>query len=258
MCGPALARSAPTAQTRSFALPPDRRTLGMQDREVLITGAGGGLGVEVTVAALEAGARVTAITRGRDEAALSSRIDGAMGQRLVMVPGDVTDLGRVEAIVDGMPRVDVLLHLVGGFGMGPTHTFDPDEYGRLVGLNLTSTFNVVRTALARMRKDGYGRIVTIASRNALEPGPETAVYGATKAAVLSFTRSVAEETRALDITANSVLPSIIDTPANRAAMGDEQADKWVSPASLARTIVDLGRESARDLRGTAVQIYGRV
>lgn len=229
----------------------------MHDREVLITGAGGGLGVEVTAAALDAGARVTAITRGGDEAALNSRITGECGQ-LVMVSGDVTDLGRVQAIVDGMPRVDVLLHLVGGFGMGPTHSFDPDEYDRLVSLNLTSTFNVVRTVLARMRAAGYGRIVTVASRNALEPGPETAVYGATKAAVLSFTRSVAEETRSTDITANSVLPSVIDTPANRAAMGDAQADRWVSPASLARTIVDLGKETARDLRGTAVQVYGRV
>lgn len=230
----------------------------MQDREVLITGAGGGLGVEVTAAALEAGARVTAITRGRDEASITSRIGGELGQRLAMVPGDVTDLGRVEAIVDAMPRVDVLLHLVGGFGMGPTHTFDPSEYQRLVSLNLTSTFNLVRTSLAKMRRDGYGRIVTVASRNALEPGPETAVYGATKAAVLSFTRSVAEETRALDITANSVLPSIIDTPANRDAMGTEHADAWVSPASLAKRIVDLGRASAGDLRGTAVQIYGQV
>ncbi|MCR9161859.1 MAG: SDR family NAD(P)-dependent oxidoreductase [Nannocystaceae bacterium] len=230
----------------------------MQDREVLITGAGGGLGVEVTAAALEAGARVTAITRGADEDALSSRLGGEAMDRLTMVPGDVTALPRVEAIVADMPRVDVLLHLVGGFGMGPTHTFEPEAYARLVSLNLTSTFNVVRAVLPRMREAGYGRIVTVASRNALEPGPQTAVYGATKAAVLSLTRSVAEETRSMDITANSVLPSVIDTPANRAAMGDEEAHRWVSPASLARTIVDLGREAARDLRGSAVQVYGRV
>lgn len=230
----------------------------MHEREVLITGAGGGLGVEVTAAALEAGARVTAITRGGDEAALSGRIQGEAGTRLMMVPGDVTDLDRVEAVISGMPRVDVLLHLVGGFGMGPTHTFDPAEYERLVALNLTSTFNVVRTVLGRMLETGYGRIVTIASRNALEPGPQTAVYGATKAAVLAFTRSVAEETRDLDITANAVLPSIIDTPANRSAMGTEDVERWVSPASLAKTIVDLGREAAGDLRGTAVQVYGRV
>lgn len=230
----------------------------MYEREVLITGAGGGLGVEVTAAALEAGARVTALTRGADEAALTERIRGEAGTRLMMVPGDATDLDRVHTVVSAMPRVDVLLHLVGGFGMGPTHTFDPAEYARLVALNLTSTFNVVRTVLGRMLETGYGRIVTIASRNALEPGPQTAVYGATKAAVLAFTRAVAEETRDLDITANAVLPSVIDTPANRAAMGSEHADRWVAPTSLARTIVDLGRETARDLRGTAVQVYGRV
>ncbi len=227
----------------------------MHDREVLITGAGGGLGVQVTMAALDAGARVTALTYCADEASLREHINA---DRLRMVPADVTDPEQVEAAVGSLTRVDVLLHLVGGFGMGPTHTFETTEYERLVALNLTSTFNVVRVVLGRMRESGYGRIVTIASRNALEPGPQTAVYGATKAAVLAFTRSVAEETRALDITANTVLPSIIDTPANRAAMGTDEVDAWVSPASLAKAILDLGREAARDIRGTAVQMYGRV
>jgi len=230
----------------------------MHDREVLITGAGGGLGVEVTAAALEAGARVTAITHGGDEAALTARITGDLAAGLTMVGGDVTDLARVQTVVGALARVDVLLHLVGGFAYGPLHTCEPAEFEKLVALNLTSTFNVVRTALGRMLEAGYGRIVTVASRNALDPAPNTAVYAATKAAVLALTRSVAEETREHDVTANAVLPSIIDTPANRAAMGDEDADKWVSPASLARAIVDLGREQARDLRGTAVQMYGRV
>lgn len=230
----------------------------MHDREVLITGAGGGLGLEVTTAALEAGARVTALTHGSDAEALEQHITGSQRDKLTLAAGDATDLASVEAVVSAMPRVDVLLHLVGGFGMGPTHTFPADEYGRLVALNMTSTFCVVRTALARMLDTGYGRIVTVASRNALEPGPQTAVYGATKAAVLSFTRAVAEETRDHDITANTVLPSIIDTPANRAAMGSEDAHRWVPCSSLARTIVDLGREAAGDLRGTAVQVYGRV
>ncbi len=228
----------------------------MHERQVLITGAGGGLGREVTAAALRAGARVTAATFGDDAQALREHLDAEAFSRVHTVDVDVTEPDQVEALVAGMPKIDVLLHLVGGFAMGPTASFDFAAYQRLIALNLTSTFCAVRSALGRMQAAGYGRIVTVASRNALAPSAQTAVYGATKAAVLALTQSVADETRDQDITANAVLPSIIDTPANRAAMGAEQADRWVSPASLAKSIVFLGSEAAGDLRGTALRVYG--
>lgn len=228
----------------------------MQGREVLITGAGGGLGLEVTAAALEAGARVTAATYGTDAEALRARF----GEETTLhcVEANVTELPDVERVVASMPRVDVVLHLVGGFTMGAAHEVDANTVAKMLALNVSSTLFVLRTALARMRVSGYGRIVTVASRNALEPGADTALYGACKAAVLNYTQAIAEETRALDITANTVLPSIIDTPANRAAMGTEQVEQWVDPASLAATIIGLGQATARDLRGTAVRVYGRV
>ena len=109
-----------------------------------------------------------------------------------------------------------------------------------------------------MKEGGYGRIVTVGSRAAVEPASGLAAYGAAKAAVIALTRSVAEETRELDITANSVLPSVIDTPANRAAMGDAEASKWVTPERLAEAIAYLGSEAAGDLRGTTLPVYGRV
>lgn len=223
---------------------------------MLITGAGGGLGIEVTAAALKAGARVTAPTHGADADSLKARFPSDAALRCVQA--DMTDLPDVERVVALMPRVDVVLHLVGGFTMGPAHEVDAQTVTRMLGLNVASTLFVIRTALARMRETGYGRIVTVASRNALDPGADTALYGACKAAVLNYTQAIAEETRTLDITANTVLPSIIDTPANRAAMGDEQAEHWVHPTSLASTIIGLARSDARDLRGTAVRVYGRV
>ena len=223
---------------------------------MLITGAGGGLGIEVTAAALEAGARVTAATHGSDSKALRERFGPETA--LTYVQASVTELEDVERLVASMPRVDVVFHLVGGFTMGPAHEVDADTIAHMLSLNVTSTLYVLQTALARMRASGYGRIVTVASRNALEPTAETALYGACKAAVLNYTQAIAEETRTLDITANVVLPSIIDTAANRAAMGTEQAEQWVNPRSLAHTIIGLGRESARDIRGTAVKVYGRV
>ncbi len=222
----------------------------------MITGAGGGLGIAVTAAALEAGARVTAPTWGTDGEALAARFGEEPA--LHCTEANMTELADVERVVASMPRVDAVLHLVGGFTMGPAHEVDAATMAHMIALNLTSTLYVVRTALARMRATGYGRIVTVASRNALEPGAQTALYGACKAAVLNYTQAIAEETRAFDITANTVLPSIIDTPANRAAMGDEQAEQWVDAASLARTIIGLGQASSRDLRGTAMKVYGRV
>lgn len=225
----------------------------MEGREVLITGAGGGLGVAVTAAAVKAGARVTAATHGTDSETLAARF----GDAVRCIDTDVTDASSVTALLGALPRLDVLLHLAGGFGMGPAHQTPSDDVRRLMDLNLTSTVLVVGGALGRMLEHGYGRIVTVASRNALQPAGQMALYSATKAGVLAYTQAIAEETREHDITANCVLPSIIDTPANRAAMGDADAATWVSPTSLARTILFLGSEAAGDLRGTATQVYGR-
>jgi len=109
-----------------------------------------------------------------------------------------------------------------------------------------------------MRQQNYGRIVTIASKTALEPAAEMAAYCASKAGVLALTRVIAEETKGLNITANCVLPSIIDTPVNRKNMGEHGSDKWVKPESLAQVILYLASEDAKDIRGAAVTVYGNV
>lgn len=228
----------------------------MADRHVLITGGGGGLGLDVTDAIVRDGATVTATTYGGDETALKARFGDAVGSSIRSTAADLRDPKVAARVVADLPRIDALVHLVGGFAMGPTDTFAFEEYQHLVALNLTTTFCIATPALARMKAQGSGRIVTISSRNALEPGPHTAVYGAVKAAVLAFTQSIAAETKDLDITANAVLPSVIDTPANRAAMGDAEAHRWVPPASLAKTIAFLASEDAGHLRGTAVKVYG--
>ncbi len=226
----------------------------MTQRNVLITGAGGGLGLGVTGAFAEAGDAVTAIAFAPGEADALA----ALGSNVRVVEADARDVDAMAAVVAAMPRVDALVHLAGGFGMGDTATFDPADYQRLVDLNLTTTFATVRAVLPAMRRTGHGRIVTVASRSAVEPPAQMAVYAATKAAVLAFTRAVAEEHRDVDITANSVMPTIIDTPGNRAAMGEDGADAWVTPASLAKTLRFLASPDAADLRGSGVQVYGGV
>ena len=228
----------------------------MRDRHVLCTGGAGGLGNKVTAALIRRGARVTVPVHARSEGDRLQAELGPLSSHVRLVEADLRDEAQVATIAAEMPRLDALVHLVGGFAMGPTTSFTLTAYHEQIELNLTTTFLAVKHALARMQTVGSGRIVTVASRAALEPSGATSVYSACKAAVLAFTRAVADETRGTGITANCVLPSIIDTPANRAAMGDADAAKWVKPERLAETIGFLASEEAGDLRGSAIQVYG--
>ena len=228
----------------------------MRDRHVLCTGGAGGLGSKVTTALVRRGARVTVPVYQRTEADRLLADLGPLAVHVVLVQCDLRDEAAVAAMIEGMPRLDALVHLVGGFAMGPTVDFTLERFHEQVALNLTITFLAVKHALRRMHAGGFGRIVTVASRAALEPSGDSSVYSACKAGVLAFTRAVADETRGTNITANCVLPSIIDTPANRAAMGDADAAKWVKPERLAETIAFLASEEAGDLRGSAITVYG--
>lgn len=230
----------------------------LQDQSVLITGGGGGLGVEVTREFLRRGALVTVPVAGPPDADHLRDQLGDDVQRLTEIQADLRDEPEVARVIDSMPQLHAVVHLVGGFSMAALHAAELTDYRRLVELNVTTTFLVLKHALRRMRDSGYGRIVTVASQTADRPTAQMGVYGATKAAVLHMTRTAAEETKDFDVTANCVLPSIIDTPANREAMGDAEANRWVAPASLAQTIATLASPEAKDLRGTAVRIYGRV
>jgi NAD(P)-dependent dehydrogenase (short-subunit alcohol dehydrogenase family) len=171
---------------------------------------------------------------------------------------DLLDESAVRQLIEDMGRVDVLIHLVGGFSMGATHEYDYSDWRKDLDLNLNTTFLACKYSLAQMQQQGYGRIVTVGSRGAVEPGAQLAAYCAAKAAVVALTKSIAAETQNTGITANCVLPSVIDTPSNRAAMGDDNADSWVKPSSLADVICFLASEAARDVRGAAVPVYGDI
>lgn len=222
-------------------------------RTVVVTGAGGGLGHAVTQTCLrQRNDAVVAVAHTPQEAEL---IRERHGDSVRCETADLRNPAEVDALFERIPTRHALIHLVGGFDMGPTHTFETQAYDQLVAVNLTTTFYAVRAALARMREAGYGRIVTVSSRNALVPAGQLAVYSAVKAAVLAFTQAVADEARDTNITANAVLPSVIDTPANRTAMGDAQAHTWITPAELAESIAFLASDAAGGLRGTALRAY---
>ena len=231
----------------------------MQGKQVLLSGGTGGLGLGVTQVALDRGAHLTLpYINSQEVTRLKQTLSPGDFARIQFVSVNLLDEKAVEQLVNDMERVDVLIHLVGGFSMGKTHEYGFDDWKRDFDLNLHTTFLACKHCLRKMRERGYGRIVTVGSRGAVEPAGELAAYCASKAGVVALTKAIAAETKGTNITANVVLPSVIDTPSNRAAMGDENADTWVKPQSLGEVIAFLASEAAGDIRGAAVPVYGSI
>lgn len=231
----------------------------MQGHTILITGGTGGLGMGVTAEALAQGALpVIPYISAKEVDRLKHTLTAEEQERIRLVQVDVLSEDAVAKFMAQLDRLDAVIHLVGGFAMGPTPDYSYAAWKRDFDLNLNSTFLVCKHALQKMLPQNYGRIVTIGSRGALEPTAQLAAYCAAKAGVVALTRAIADETKGTGITANTVLPSIIDTPGNRAAMGDADAQQWVKPASLAKVICFLASSAAQDIRGAAVPVYGDV
>ncbi len=230
----------------------------MKGKQILLTGGTGGLGLGVTPTVLARGAQVTIpyhSERGIER--LKEKLTPAEFERIRFVKADLNQEAVVERLVSDLGRVDVLIHLVGGFSMGRTDQFSFEDWKKSFDLNLNTTFLVCKHSLKVMRQRGYGRIVTVGSRGAVQPAAQLAAYSAAKAGVVALTKAIAEENKDRDITANVVLLSVIDTAANREAMGSEQADTWVKPESLAEVICFLASEAARDVSGAAIPVYGK-
>ncbi|MBZ8178683.1 3-oxoacyl-ACP reductase FabG [Oscillatoria salina] len=229
----------------------------MQGKQVLLTGGTGGLGLGVTPALLARGAKLTVTyIHEKQVERLKKNLSPQEFASIRFVSVNLFEEKAVAQLINDMGKVDVLIHLVGGFSMGKVAEYSYENWQKDFELNLNTTFLVCKYSLQKMLEYGYGRIVTVGSRGAVQPAGQLAAYSASKAGVVALTQAIAEETKGLDITANCVLPSVIDTPANREAMGDEDANKWVKPESLAEVICFLASEAAKDLRGALVPVYG--
>ncbi|NER81045.1 MAG: 3-oxoacyl-ACP reductase FabG [Leptolyngbya sp. SIO1D8] len=229
----------------------------MRDRHVLITGGTGGLGRGVTTIALAQGAALTLTYVDSTEVEqLKATLTPSDLQRIHFIAADLSDEASVISLINHHDRLDATIHLVGGFSMGATPDFSYADWRREIELNLHTTFLVCKHSLRKMLAQDYGRIVTIGSRGAEQPAGQLAAYCAAKAGVVALTKAIADEAKGTGVTANVVLPSVIDTPANRNAMGDAQASQWVTPASLGNVICFLASEAAKDIRGAAVPVYG--
>ena len=221
----------------------------------LVTGANGGLGTSVVSALLDSGAAVVGISRQNESGSVKKENYHAIASDLSR-PESATK--TIDEIVGRFGRIDFLAHLVGGFAGGKTLAdMDDATFQNMLDMNLTSAFYVLRATIRHMRRAGSGRIVTIGSRAAQDPGSGVGAYSASKAALVSLTRTVAIENKDAGITANVILPGTMDTPLNRKFMPNADFSTWVQPASVASLIVWLVSEAGKDVTGAAIPVYGK-
>jgi NAD(P)-dependent dehydrogenase (short-subunit alcohol dehydrogenase family) len=224
-------------------------TLGLEGRQVVITGGDGALGVAVVAAFTAAGAtcHLPILGAGGPESSPAVRVTGKV---------NLTDEGAVTAYFAGLPRLWASVHLAGGYAAKPVADTSRADLDRQLELNLVTSFLCCREAVKAMRKSGGGRIVNVAARVVELPIAGALAYSVSKAGVAALTRSLAVETRGDAILVNAILPSIIDTPANRAAMPKSDPARWPKPEELARAILWLASPENQLTSGALVPVYG--
>lgn len=228
------------------------------DRDVVVTGGTGALGTAVVGALVEAGAvcHVPYI-----HAAEANRFGLRSHPRVKLIgPVELTDETAVTRLYDGVPRLWASIHLAGGFAMAAVVNTTKGDLLKQVEMNLVTAFLCCRAAVnAMIRAKGGGRIVNVAARPALEwrTGAGMAAYTASKAAVAALTVALAEEVAKEDILVNAIAPSIMDTPANRAAMPNADYAQWPKVDEVAATILFLASPENKVTRGGIVPVYGK-
>jgi NAD(P)-dependent dehydrogenase (short-subunit alcohol dehydrogenase family) len=227
----------------------------------LVAGGTGGLGRAVSQAFLKENAKVIATSR-RPEAL--DTLKSAAGTNSTQLDGavvDITDEAAVRQLVEKIlaqhGRLDILVNAVGGYAGGTklweleTRVFD-----QMLALNLRSGYALSRAAVRAMLKKGRGAIVNVAAKSAFDHGAGAAAYAASKSAAVALLDSLAADLKGSGVRANTILPSIIDTPVNRKAMPTADFSKWPKPEDIARVILFLCGDDARVIHGAAIPVYG--
>ena len=225
----------------------------MTPRTLVVTGGHGVLGKAVVEAARTRGLNVALI----DHATGAAAPDGTLEIGGV----DLTDAGAAEAAMAGVVErfggIDALLNIAGGFVWQTTDDAEP-AWDRMFALNLTTALNASRAALPHLKASAEGRIVNVGANGALKAAAGMGAYGASKSAVHRLTEALAEELKSTSVTVNAVLPSILDTPQNRADMPDADPAQWVQPSDLAAVMLFLASPESRAITGALLPVTGRV
>ena len=223
--------------------------MSIEGKVVLIAGGSGALGHSVVPAFLAAGARV--VTADRNPS--TDQADGRLALK-----ADVTDEADVRRLVDEvirkLGRIDVLINLVGGFAPGPVKDTAVALWQRMLTTNLTAAFLLSKAVLPHMEERETGRILHVAAWAAVEPFPGAAAYIVAKSGLLALINVLALELTGSGVTVNAVLPTTIDTPANRASMPEVDPATWTRPESIAETLIFLASDEAVQINGATVPI----
>ena len=231
----------------------------LKDKVAIITGGTGALGRAVVSAFLVEGAKVVCTYIVDEELkGLSSIIKNP---NLLLIKSDVTKEKQVAKVVkktlERFGRIDVLINIVGVFAYAMIRDTAERTWDRMMTINLKSTFLCSKAVLPQMIKQDYGKMINISSRPALKGSAGVGAYAASKAGVLNLTETIADEVRDYDINVNAILPSTIDTPANRRAMPKADFSKWVKPEEIARVMVFLASDDSKPINGAGIPVYGK-
>jgi len=227
-------------------------------KTVLITGASGNLGRAVAQAFAGHGANRVLIDRSAQHLAQAF---GAETNEQMLAVADLLDQAQVSAVVskavERFKRLDVLCNIAGGFRMGePVHATSDATWQAMFDLNARTLLNAARAVVPRLLETGGGAIVNVGAFTAQKGAAQMGAYTASKSVVIRLTEAMASELREKKINVNCVLPTVIDTPENRAAMPDADPARWVAPHDLANVIVFLASPAARAIHGAALPVTG--
>lgn len=226
----------------------------MQGKVIVVTGASGALGKVVVEAAITRGARVACVNRAVAKG-------DATADRIEFGGVDLADPAQASQAVDAAAahfgRLDALVNIAGAFAFETVADGDPKTWQRLHAINLMTALNASRAAIPHLIASGAGRIVNIGAMGALQAGAGMGAYAASKAAVHRLTEALASELKG-KVTVNAVLPSTIDTPANRRDMPKADFGAWVTADELANVILFLASDAASGVTGALLPVRGRV
>ncbi len=228
----------------------------MQSKKVaLITGAAGALGSATAATFKKAGYRLSLLDMNIKP--LQERWEGK--EHVTCLPCDLTDAGNIEDAVDKTVRmygsIDTLLTIAGGFAMGPQiHELTEEEWDSMQNMNLRTVFLAARAVIPHMRKQQSGSIVTIGAQTALHGAANLAPYVVSKSSVIRLTECMAQENKTEGIRVNCILPSVIDTPANRADMPDADFSKWTKPEAIADVLLFLASDASKAVNGASIPV----
>ena len=232
------------------------------NRNVLITGGTGILGSAVTKAYLAQGDTVAVTYLFEEEVDRFKQYNPELTEDVTFLFANVTVETEVqktiEEFISKFGSLDILINIVGGFVGGiPTAELEEDRWDFMMNLNLKSVFLCCKTAIPHMTALSYGKIINVSARAGLKGEAGLSAYCVSKGGVRTLTESLAAEVMDSGVNVNAIMPSIMDTPMNREAMPDEEHDRWVAPADVAKVICFLTSDDATIINGAAIPVYGR-